>query len=147
MKLRLACHEPGCPALIEYHPTGAGEEKLDCPRCNRRYVAHGTDRLVRGEKLTRCAMCRGEELFIRKNFPQKLGLLIVLSAAVVSFITLERSPGVAYAVLVAAVLIDVLIYGLIGIVTVCYRCRTEYWGLARNRDHDWFDLAASEKYR
>lgn len=147
MKLRFACRQEGCPALIEYRPTGAGEECLNCPRCQRTYTIHETDRLISGQELQRCAMCQGEELFVRKNFPQKIGLVIVLAAAIVSFISLERSPGLAYGVLIAAVLVDLAIYCLIGLVTVCYRCRAEYWGLARNRQHEWFDLATSEKYR
>lgn len=146
MKLQFECREEQCPAIIEYRPTGQREESLSCPRCERQYEIHRADQLARGEALTTCAMCGGHELFVRKDFPQKTGLVIVAVAAAISFASLKSNPGVAYGVLAAAVAIDVIIYYLIGVVTACYRCRTEYWGVRRNEEHAWFDLATSEKY-
>ena len=145
-KMRFGCRDDHCPALIEYRPTGGGREQFACPRCERQYELHDTDALVLGGVLTRCVMCHGEELFIRKDFPQKTGLFIVVVAALTSILFLKSNPAIAYGVLAAAVLIDLLIYLMTGVVTVCYRCRTEYWGQARNENHNWFDLASSEKY-
>ncbi len=146
MKIRFSCRDQRCPALIQYRPTGAGEERLACPRCRRAYTVHDTDALAQGKVLQKCPMCGGEELFIRKNFPQKTGILIVVVAALISVFSLKTNIELSYGILAAAVLVDVAIYYLIGVVTVCYRCRTEYWGLTRNENHDWFDLARSEKY-
>lgn len=146
MKLRFECRQDTCPALIEYRPIGAGDEALDCPRCGRSHALHHTSQLLRREPLETCALCGGSEFFVRKDFPQKIGLLIVVTAAGISFLSLRSAPGLAYGVLAAAVLIDLLIYYIIGVVTVCYRCRTQYWGVQRNARHDWFDLATSEKY-
>lgn len=146
MKIRFGCRDEGCPALIEYRPNGTGEEQFGCPRCGRSYTVHDSDTLFRGETLRKCAMCAGQEMFIRKNFPQKTGLLIVVVAALISVFFLRANIMLAYGILAAAVLVDLVIYYVIGVVTVCYRCRTEYWGLYRNEDHEWFDLAASEKY-
>ncbi len=146
MKLRFECRNEQCPALIEYRPTGAGDESFACPRCDRPYEVHQTQALRGGEALRECSMCGGSECFIRKNFPQKIGLLIVVIAAAISVFSLQRNPALAYGVLAASVLIDLIIYFLIGTVTVCYRCRTEYWGLTRNNEHGWFDLATSDKY-
>ncbi len=146
MKIRFACRDEQCPALIEYRPLGTGDETFACPRCSRDYTLHDTATLVRDHKLQKCALCGGEEMFIRKNFPQITGLLIVLVAGLISVLYLRTNTALAYGVLAAAMLADAIIYYLVGMVTVCYRCRTEYWGAARNQDHDWFDLATSEKY-
>ncbi len=146
MKIRFECRDEQCPALIEYRPTGNPDERLACPRCAREYTVHDAPRLISGESLQQCAMCGGKELFIRKNFPQKTGLLIVLVAAAISIFTLKTNITLSYGILAASVLLDAIIYYLVGVVTVCYRCRTEYWGLARNDSHDWFDLALSDKY-
>jgi len=146
MKIRFACRDELCPALIEYRPLGTGDETFACPRCSRDYTLHDTATLVRDHKLQKCALCGGEEMFIRKNFPQITGLLIVLVAGLISVLYLRTNTALAYGVLAAAMLADAIIYYLVGMVTVCYRCRTEYWGAARNQDHDWFDLATSEKY-
>lgn len=146
MKIRFDCRDEQCPAMIEYRPKGTADEHLACPRCAREYTVHDAPRLRSGESLQKCAMCESPELFIRKNFPQKTGLLIVLVAAAISIFTLKTNIKLAYGILGASVLLDAIIYYLIGVVTVCYRCRTEYWGLARNASHDWFDLAVSDKY-
>ena len=146
MKIRFACRDEQCPALIEYRALGTGDETLACPRCSREYTLRDTATLVRDHTLRKCALCGGEEMFIRKNFPQITGLLIILVAGLISFLYLRTNPTLAYGVLGAAMLADVIIYYLIGVVTVCYRCRTEYWGVAHNKNHNWFDLATSEKY-
>ena len=146
MKIRFGCRDEECPALIEYRPLGTGDETLACPRCNREYTLHDTATLVRDRTLRKCACCSGEEMFIRKNFPQLTGLVIVLVAGLISVLYLRTNSTLAYGVLVAALLADVVIYYLVGTVTVCYRCRTEYWGVAHDEKHDWFDLATSEKY-
>jgi len=146
-RIRFDCRHDRCAALIEYGLTGAGREQIVCPRCGREYELHDTASLVPNTTLAKCAMCQGEELFIRKDFPQKTGLVIVVVAAVISILFLKSNPGIAYGVLVAALLVDLLIYYMIGVVTVCYRCRTEHRGQPRNANHDWFDLASSEKYQ
>lgn len=146
MKLRFDCRTPGCPALIEYRPTGQGVETLVCPRCARDYEVTSTDSLVRGLLPDHCPMCQGREFYKRKSFPQKTGLVIVVAAAGLSLYFLKRSALVAYGVLVAAAVVDLAIYYFIGVVSVCYRCRTEYWSIANNRDQEWFDLPTSEKY-
>jgi hypothetical protein len=73
-------------------------------------------------------------------------LLIVVVAGLISFLYLRTNTALAYGVLGIALLADVVIYYVIGVVTVCYRCQTEYWGVSRHKNHDWFDLATSEKY-
>ena len=146
IKIRFDCRDEQCPALIEYRPLGTGDETLACPRCRREYTLRDTATLVRDRTLRKCALCGSEEMFIRKNFPQITGLLIVLVAGLISFLYLRTNTVLAYGVLGTAVLADGIIYYLIGVVTVCYRCQTEYWGVSRHKDHDWFDLAASEKY-
>ncbi len=146
MRIRFDCRDEHCPAMIEYRPLGAGDETFACPRCRREYALRDTTALIRDRTLRKCALCGSEEMFIRKNFPQKTGLLIVVLAGLISFLYLKTNTALAYGILAAAVLADVIIYYFIGVVTVCYRCRTEYWGASRNKNHDWFDLAASEKY-
>jgi hypothetical protein len=87
-------------------------------------------------------------MFVRKDFPQKLGLTIVVVAAV-SFLLLAARRGTFYigaGVLIAAVVVDAVIYAVVGRVTVCYRCRAEFRGPI-NPEHEAFELAVAEKYR
>ena len=95
-----------------------------------------------------CPQCGCADLFVRKDFPQRAGLAIVVIAAV-SFVILARARQHMYLgvlVLLAAAAIDAVIYFFVGRVTVCYRCRAEFRGEV-NPDHAAFDLAIAEKYR
>ena len=101
------------------------------------------------EPLTSCPHCGCADLFVRKDFPQRLGLGIVVLAAL-AFVVLASRPRYFYLgalVLVAAVVVDAIIYLLVGRVTVCYRCRADFRDVPVNPDHEGFDLAVAEKYR
>jgi drug/metabolite transporter (DMT)-like permease len=88
-------------------------------------------------------------LFIRKDFPQKLGLAVVVVAGVL-FLVLAARAATFYLgvwVLVAAAALDALLYFLVPRITVCYRCRAEIRGRPLNPGHGPFELAVAEKYR
>ncbi len=99
--------------------------------------------------MNRCPHCGCGELFIRKDFPQKLGLGIVIVAGT-TFLILAAFPrrfSLGVLVLLAAVVVDFVLYFLVGKMTICYRCRSEFRGVPLNPDHECFDLAIAEKYR
>src|SRR3954462_11995592 len=99
--------------------------------------------------LKTCPKCGGRDLFIRKDFPQKLGLSIVVIAAV-SFLVLAASRRYFYLgaiVLLVAALVDAALYWFVPTITVCYRCRGEFRDVPVNPEHHGFELAIGEKYR
>jgi drug/metabolite transporter (DMT)-like permease len=99
--------------------------------------------------LEQCPKCGCAELFIRKDFPQKLGLSAVLLAGI-AFLWLAASRQRFYLgaiVLVAAAVLDGLLYIFVPKITVCYRCRAEFRGVPLNPGHTGFELAVAEKYR
>ena len=99
--------------------------------------------------LTQCPNCGCKDLFIRKDFPQKLGLSIVVIAAV-AFLILAASRQRFYLgviVLLVAVLIDAVLYWFVPKITVCYKCRSEFRDSPINPAHEGFELATGEKYR
>jgi hypothetical protein len=101
------------------------------------------------EFLTQCPKCGCRDLFVRKDFPQKLGLSIVVLAGAM-FLVLAASRSSFYLgaiVLLVAVIVDAMIYLMVGRVTVCYRCRAEFRGVPINPRHEAFELAIAEKYR
>ena len=101
------------------------------------------------EAIKTCPKCGCRELFVRKDFPQKLGLGLVVAAGV-TFLVLAASRGTFYLgvwVLLAAALIDGVLYVMVPKVTVCYRCRAEVRGIPLNPQHGPFELAVAEKYR
>ena len=99
--------------------------------------------------LRTCPRCDCPDLFVRKAFPQKLGLAIVLVAGL-SFLVLASNPRtftLGLYVLIAATLLDAVLYFVVPRVTVCYRCRAEFPGVPIDPEHEGFDLAVGEKYR
>ena len=88
-------------------------------------------------------------MFIRKDFPQKLGLSIVVIAGV-AFLALAAWRDRFYLgawVLIGAMLVDAVVYCFVPKITVCYRCRAEFRDVPINPEHEAFDLATGEKYR
>ena len=99
--------------------------------------------------LETCPACGCRDLFTRKNFPQKLGLAIVVMAALL-FIYFAAEPSTFYIgalILAGAVIFDALLYLFIPKITVCYRCRAEFKDVPINPKHEGFELAVGEKYR
>ena len=99
--------------------------------------------------LNECPNCGCKDLFIRKDFPQKLGLSIVVIAAA-AFLALASSRQRFYLgviVLIVAMLFDAVLYWFVGKITVCYKCRSEFRDVPINPQHEGFELAIGEKYR
>jgi hypothetical protein len=101
------------------------------------------------QPLESCPACGCPDLFIRKDFPQKLGLLVVAAAAI-TFLVLAANPHTFYLgvwVLLGAAVLDALLYLVVPRITVCYRCRAHFRGAPLNPTHHGFDLSTAEKYR
>lgn len=146
-EVRVRCSRAGCGGIVRVRADEVGERIGTCGRCgDSRSVRIDSD-LCRGGAISTCPCCSGREFFLRKDFPQWLGLMIVIDAAIAScvFLYLKMMMWV-WIVLGGAVLVDAALYFVTGIVTVCYRCRAEFRGVAYNPAHTGFDLATSEKY-
>jgi hypothetical protein len=100
------------------------------------------------EFLESCPKCDCRDLFVRKDFPQVLGLSVVISAAVVFLVLAawRQTFWLGASVLVISVIVDVILYAFVPKMTVCYRCRAEFRGCI-NPKHGSFELAVAEKYR
>ena len=98
--------------------------------------------------LRHCLACPSTELFIRKDFSQRLGVAIVAVGFIVSTICWAYHLIIAsYAVLFATALIDVVLYVTMGNVLECYRCHAQYRGLPNFEAYEQFDLEAYERHR
>ena len=121
-------------------------EAIVCLNCEHAIVppAGATD----GDELHRCLVCPSKELFIRKNFPQRLGVMIVVLGFAISCVTWYfRLVIPTFAVLFATAGIDVLLYLLMGNALQCYRCQAHYTGVQGLESHSPFDLEIHERHR
>ena len=146
MQIRYHCPTDGCVAWIEYEPLEGCGDTMECPRCHVRHPMTVSDAMRHEQLVDRCAACGGTELFVRKDFPQRLGFAIVIVFGLAAVYYFTVSVLIAWSILACAVLLDLLIYAFLGKVTTCYACRAEYRKCALNPAHEGFDLATSEKY-
>jgi len=146
MQIRYHCPTGGCVAIIEYEPLESSGPVMECPRCHDRHPMRFSDSIRRDHLVDRCVVCGGSELFIRKDFPQRLGVAVVVVFGLAAIYYFTVSVLIAWSILAAAVVVDLVIYAFLGKVTTCYACRAEYRKCPLNPAHEGFDLATSEKY-
>jgi DNA-directed RNA polymerase subunit RPC12/RpoP len=141
--MQLVAKCPKCEAAL---PVIASEAPsiIKCGRCGREIPLSITEAVRADRTVDRCPVCDGPDFYIRKDFSPNLGLTIVIIGALVSavFYWFGRDL-VAYGVLASAALIDLVVYGRLKDVTVCYRCHTEFRG-AYERRAAAFDLHTAD---
>ena len=130
----------------------ADATELSCPACETSIKLNSEcwgsiDENGQGQ-LRKCLVCPSTDLFVRKNFPQRLGVTIVAIGFGLSCITWAQHQIVAtFGILFATALIDVVLYVLVGEVVECYRCHARYSGVSDPVSHGGFDLEVHERYR
>jgi DNA-directed RNA polymerase subunit RPC12/RpoP len=100
------------------------------------------------DRIDRCLICPSVDLFARKDFPQRLGVAIVVTGFIASSIAWGTYHLYwTFAILFATALIDVVLYLFVGDSLMCYRCAAQYRGLDSAKQHARFDLETHERYR
>ena len=123
-----------------------GTTEVACPNCSAQWpVPAGA---VKDDQLWQCLVCPSTELYIRKDFSQRLGVAIVVLGIIVSSVFwFYRMPYWTYGVLFATALLDVVLYLVVGNVLHCYRCQAQYRSVPGLENHCGFDLETHEKHR
>lgn len=135
-----------CPKCDAGLPVDAAEAQgsIKCGGCGRDLSLAFSAGLQDDSKVDVCPVCRGSDFYVRKDFDPKVGLTVVIVGATISasFYWFGRDL-IAYSVLAFAVLVDLIVYGRLGDVTVCYRCHSEFRGkYQRTASH--FDLHTAD---
>jgi DNA-directed RNA polymerase subunit RPC12/RpoP len=117
---------------------------IRCGGCGRELALDVSDALKADRAVDRCPVCGGGDFYIRKDFDPKLGLTVVIIGALISagFYWFGRDL-IAYAILASAALIDLVVYGRLKDLTVCYRCHSEFRG-TYTRTAGAFDLHTAD---
>lgn len=138
-------------------PPPRSEVEFLCPRCRRRnrrklWTGPGTvpcghcgrnlevDRgpgEPAGGPLGVCGVCGGRWLYLQRDFNQKVGCAFVLAGILASWHTYGLS-------LLAAGVVDLLLYRWLPWVTVCYFCQAHYRAVRVNPSHRPYDLQIGE---
>jgi hypothetical protein len=103
---------------------------ITCGRCGRTIPLHISEAVRLDRAVDRCPVCEGADFYGRKDFDPKIGLTVVVIGAGISAIFYWFGRDlIAYSILAAAALIDLVVYGRLKDLTVCYRCHTEFRGV------------------
>ena len=134
------CHESGATAFAD------DATAIDCSHCHA--VLPAPPEAWGDHELQRCLICGSGDLFVRKDFPQRLGLTIVVVGFGLSCVTWYYYwTYLTFAVLSATALADMGLFFLVGESLVCYRCHAEYRDVASMTEHGPFNLETHERYR
>jgi hypothetical protein len=119
-----------------------------CVRCGVERSLHAE--VVQKNQLQACPCCATTDLYIQKDFPQGLGLFIVIVGFVISTIFWYfEMPVITYLILLMSALLDMLLFYRVPNVTICYRCLSQVRGAGSDAGGRYqpFDLAIGERYR
>ncbi|MCA9236494.1 MAG: hypothetical protein KDA44_13555 [Planctomycetales bacterium] len=143
MNVTYAC--PQCDAPLRQSFDAATRE-LSCPACGQSVETPAG--AVEGDQVRRCLVCPSTDLYVRKDFPQRLGVLLVVVGIVGSSVAWYYGSLLwTFGILFATALADVLLYMFVGDALMCYRCGAIYRGVAEMDSHGGFDLETHERYR
>ena len=135
-----------CPKCDAGLPVSAADAPaaIKCGRCGREIPLTFSDALRADRAVDACPVCSGADFYVRKDFDPKVGLAVVIIGALVSaaFYWFGRDL-IAYGILASAALIDLVVYGRLKEVTVCYRCHSEFRG-SYPRTAKAFDLHTAD---
>jgi hypothetical protein len=134
---------PKCDADLPVSGSDA-PPTIRCGRCGRDIPLRISEAVRADQVVDICPVCGGGDFYIRKDFNPKVGLAVVVIGALVSgvFYWFGRDL-IAYSILAGAALIDLVVYGRLKDLTVCYRCHTEFRGAYR-RTAAAFDLHTAD---
>lgn len=143
--MHLTYHCPSC-GVVRAEQVDGGTATLVCSECDL-HVAVPGDAIADG-RLQQCLVCPSTDLFVRKDFPQRLGVLLVAIGIIGSSIAWYYGQIYwTFGILFATALIDVLLYMLVGDALMCYRCGALYRDVDDMHSHGGFDLETHERYR
>jgi len=143
VNITYAC--PACDEGVRIHFDDETPE-LDCPHCHGKIALD--QNAVENDRVRRCLVCPSTDLFVRKDFPQRLGVALVVTGILGSSIAWYYSDVLwTFGILFATALVDVVLYLLVGDALMCYRCQAQYRSVEGMDSHGQFDLETHEKYR
>jgi len=142
-QMNIVARCPKCDASLPLSVVDA-PAAIKCGGCGRDIPLALSPAVRSDSAVDRCPICSGTDFYIRKDFNPRVGLTVVIIGALISgvFYWFGRDI-VAYSILASAALIDLIVYGRLKDVTVCYRCHSEFRG-AYPRSAPAFDLHTAD---
>ena len=124
--MNIVCACPACHTGM-YQASIENASSLTCPACGQSIaIPQGAIQVAEQNahpRLVRCLVCPSTELFVRKNFPQRLGIAIVIAGLVASCVAWGyRDLFWTFGILFSTALLDVILFFVVPDCLTCYRC-------------------------
>jgi DNA-directed RNA polymerase subunit RPC12/RpoP len=143
MHVEFSCSQCERPSGAEIAPDASN---FRCAHCGVQTLVPAG--VLDSERLHRCLMCPSTDLFVRKDFPQRLGVAIVALGILGSCVAWAYHELIlTFVVLFATALVDVVLYILVPNALMCYRCGAQYRGAPGLESHSSFNLETHERHR
>jgi hypothetical protein len=143
--MNVTYHCPACHKPVR-EPLSDATAVLSCPHCHQQITVLA--KAIQGDHIHRCLVCPSTDLYARTDFPQRLGVALVIIGFVGSSIAWANYHVVwTFTILFATALIDLVLYIVMGESLTCYRCGAQYRGFADIETHGGFNLDTHERYR
>ncbi len=133
MEVQITC--PSCQSSVEVLPDHMAS-KVDCNICQHVIDVKFTKEHEEGI-LKECPVCSRMDFYKQKDFNRKIGVLLFVVAAILSIWTYGVSLIVLY-------FVDLFLFRRLAMVTICYKCQTNFRKLKniqeiRDFDHEMND--------
>lgn len=135
--LRLTAYCPRCLRRLHADPS---TPVVTCRRCGADVPLTWAAVTDPAGRVARCAVCGVSEFYIESDFPARLGCL-VLVGCIVAFLATENLW-----ILVVSGAANVVLWLLLPVRTICYKCLSEYRGAPRHPDHVEYELARGARF-
>jgi hypothetical protein len=137
-----------CPNCQEtnWQTVTEATEKLPCSNCEwtRPLPADPKQR----QHPDQCQVCGCRDLWRQKDFPQRLGVAMVATGAILSTIAIYYYYHLwALGILMGFALVDMILFAVMPDVLRCYRCAACYRNFDPTGGTPYFNLETSERYR
>ncbi len=143
LSVRIAC-DCGYFTHAKVHAGEVVARTLPCEHCGEELQLSGLEADPRALDdaggLWSCCACAHPELFTRRDLPQKVGITVVVIAAILA-------PFTHYLSLVAAGIIDCALFFLMPSVATCYVCLSEHRGYHSEPNHPRYDPEIADRVR
>ena len=137
-----------CPKCLQraHGEVTAASRGVMCSSCGWTRPTTGGD--LNGETPVRCLVCGCDDLWRQKDFPQRLGVMIVALGIVLSTLAMiYMRPELSLGILLAFALADMILYAVMPDCLVCYRCHARFRRVPGMEQAAAFDLEVNERYR
>ena len=143
LSVRIAC-ECGYYTDTKVSAGESSARALSCAHCEATLSLAGLESDPRAVDdsggLWACCACGHPELFTRRDLPQKIGITVVVIAAILA-------PFTNYLSLVVAGIIDFALFFAMPSVATCYVCLTEHRGYGPAPTHPRYDPEIADRVR